>query len=74
MATLHRAQTPTQRFAGEDARARLPSGLPVTERRLQLAGVPTAVPEGARGDPAIEQPAAFLEALRTALGSGEGKS
>jgi hypothetical protein len=26
--------------------------------------------ENARDDPAIEQPAAFLEVLRTALGSG----
>ncbi len=53
MATLHRAQAGTQRFAGEDARARLLSGLPVTERRLQLAGVSTAVLEGGDGPPMV---------------------
>jgi pimeloyl-ACP methyl ester carboxylesterase len=53
MATLRRAQAPTQRFAGEDARARLLSGLPVTERRLQLAGVSTAVLEGGDGPPMV---------------------
>ena len=53
MATLHRAQAPTQRFAGEDARERLLSGLPVTERRLQLAGVSTAVLEGGDGPPMV---------------------
>ena len=53
MATLHRAQAPTQRLAGEDARARLLSGLPVTERRLQLAGVSTAVLEGGDGPPMV---------------------
>jgi pimeloyl-ACP methyl ester carboxylesterase len=53
MATLHRAQVSTQRSAGEDARARLLSGLPVTERRLQLAGVSTAVLEGGDGPPMV---------------------
>ncbi len=53
MATLHRAQAPTQRSAGEDARARLLSGLPVTERRLQYAGVSTAVLEGGDGPPMV---------------------
>ena len=53
MATLHRAQARTQRSAGEDARARLLSGLPVTERRLQLAGVSTAVLEGGDGPPMV---------------------
>ena len=53
MATLHRAQAPTQRSAGEDARARLVSGLPVTERRLSLAGVSTAVLEGGDGPPMV---------------------
>ena len=39
--------------AGEDARQRLLSGLPVTERRLQLAGVSTAVLEGGDGPPIV---------------------
>jgi pimeloyl-ACP methyl ester carboxylesterase len=39
--------------AGEDARARLLAGLPVTERRLQLAGVSTAVLEGGAGSPIV---------------------
>ncbi len=51
MATLHRAST--RRSAGEDARARLLSGLPVTERRLQSAGVSTAVLEGGDGPPIV---------------------
>ena len=53
MATPHKTRAPTQRFAGEDARARLLSGLPVTERRLQLAGVSTAVLEGGDGPPMV---------------------
>jgi pimeloyl-ACP methyl ester carboxylesterase len=53
MATLRRAQAPIQRFAGEEARARLLSALPVTERRLQLAGVSTAVLEGGDGPPMV---------------------
>ena len=42
-----------RRTAGEDARERLLSGLPVTERRLQLAGVSTAVLEGGDGPPIV---------------------
>jgi pimeloyl-ACP methyl ester carboxylesterase len=42
-----------RRTAGEDARERLLSGLPVTERRLQLAGVSTAVLEGGDGRPIV---------------------
>src|SRR5215204_6116569 len=53
MATPHEAQAPTQRSAGEDPRARLLSGLAVTERRLQLAGVSTAVLEGGDGPPMV---------------------
>jgi pimeloyl-ACP methyl ester carboxylesterase len=53
MATLHRAEAPTHRSAGEDARARLLSGLPVTERRLRLAEVSTAVLEGGDGPPMV---------------------
>jgi len=40
-------------IAGEDARERLLSGVPVTERRLQLAGVSTAVLEGGDGPPLV---------------------
>jgi pimeloyl-ACP methyl ester carboxylesterase len=53
MATLHEAQAPTQRSAGEDPRARLLSGLLVTERRLRLAGVSTSVLEGGGGPPMV---------------------
>jgi pimeloyl-ACP methyl ester carboxylesterase len=42
-----------RRTAGEDARERLLAGLPVTERRLQLAGVSTAVLEGGDGPPIV---------------------
>src|SRR5688500_12533789 len=35
------------------ARARLLAGIPVTERRLQLAGVATAVLEGGDGPPVV---------------------
>jgi pimeloyl-ACP methyl ester carboxylesterase len=53
MATPHEAQAPTQRSAGEDPRARLLSGLLVTERRLRLAGVSTSVLEGGGGPPMV---------------------
>ena len=53
MATLRRTEALTQRSGGEDARARLLSGLPVSERRLQLAGVSTAVLEGGDGPPIV---------------------
>jgi pimeloyl-ACP methyl ester carboxylesterase len=42
-----------QPFAGADARRRLLTGLPVTERRLLLAGVSTAVLEGGEGPPVV---------------------
>ena len=38
---------------GERARERLLAGMPVTERRLHLAGVPTAVLEGGDGPPVV---------------------
>jgi len=53
MATPHEAQAPTQGSAGEDPRARLLSGLAVTERRLRLAGVSTSVLEGGGGPPMV---------------------
>jgi pimeloyl-ACP methyl ester carboxylesterase len=53
MATLRRRDALTRRSTGEDARASLLAGLPVTERRLQLAGVSTAVLEGGDGPPIV---------------------
>jgi pimeloyl-ACP methyl ester carboxylesterase len=49
--TLTRASSGSS--AGEDARGRLLSGIPVSERRLRLAGVSTAVLEGGDGPPVI---------------------
>lgn len=46
--------------------------LNVAEAASVRYGWPLHVIENARDDPAIEQPAAFLDALRTALGSGGG--
>src|SRR2546426_5235390 len=46
-------ERPSRGFAGEDARERLLAGLPVTERRLELAGVSTAVLEGGDGPPVV---------------------
>jgi pimeloyl-ACP methyl ester carboxylesterase len=42
-----------RRSSGHDARQRLLDGIPVTERRLQLAGVSTAVLEGGDGPPVV---------------------
>jgi len=44
--------TATNRMSGEAARQRLLAGLPISERRLELAGVSTALLEGGAG-PAI---------------------
>ena len=41
------------RSAGEDVRERLLAGIPAEERRLQLAGVSTAVLEGGDGPPVV---------------------
>ena len=57
MSAQHQAEQRGRGPAGEDARERLLSGLPVTERRLQLAGVSTAVLEGGDGPPIV-----FLQA------------
>ncbi len=43
----------TQRVAGVNARQQLLAGLPVTERRVELAGVSTAVLEGGDGPPIV---------------------
>jgi pimeloyl-ACP methyl ester carboxylesterase len=53
MSSRHDVKERGRRTAGEDARERLLSGLPVTERRLQLAGVATAVLEGGDGPPIV---------------------
>jgi pimeloyl-ACP methyl ester carboxylesterase len=54
MATQPRTkERPSQRPLGEDPRERLLAGLPVTERRLQLAGVSTAVLVGGEGPPVV---------------------
>jgi len=57
MTMQHEVKERRRGIAGEDARERLLSGLPVTERRLQLAGVSTAVLEGGDGPPIV-----FLQA------------
>src|SRR5688500_9549302 len=41
------------RLTGDDARRRLLAGIPVFERRLQLAGVSTSVLEGGHGAPVV---------------------
>jgi len=43
----------TRRSRSEDLRERLLAGLAVTERRLKLAGVSTAVLEGGEGVPVV---------------------
>jgi pimeloyl-ACP methyl ester carboxylesterase len=53
MAPLRTNQAPAAPSAGAYARERLLSGLPITERRLQLAGVSTAVLEGGDGPPIV---------------------
>jgi len=53
MSRQHATKERGPRFAGADARQRLLAGVPVTERRLQLAGVSTAVLEGGDGPPLV---------------------
>jgi len=55
--TLSGNASPFQRPTGEDARERLLAGLPVTDRRLEVAGVSTAVLEGGDGPPLVLLPA-----------------
>jgi pimeloyl-ACP methyl ester carboxylesterase len=57
MTMQHEVKERGRGIAGEHARERLLSGLPVTERRLQLAGVSTAVLQGGDGPPIV-----FLQA------------
>src|SRR5688572_26470248 len=51
MSTQQEAKERGRRTAAQDMRERLLSGMPVTERRVQLAGVSTAVLEGGDGPP-----------------------
>lgn len=53
MSAQSRVAERTRRSIGDDARERLLTGIPVTERRLQLAGVSTAVLEGGEGPPIV---------------------
>jgi pimeloyl-ACP methyl ester carboxylesterase len=46
-------ELPSRPSVGDDARERLVAELPITERRLQLAGVSTAVLEGGAGPPVV---------------------
>jgi pimeloyl-ACP methyl ester carboxylesterase len=51
--TGHARAAPDGGAGDDDARERLLAGIPVTERRLQLAGVSTAVLEGGDGPPVV---------------------
>src|SRR3990170_3292077 len=42
-----------RRSDDHDARGQLLAGIPVSERRLELAGIPTAVLEGGHGPPIV---------------------
>jgi pimeloyl-ACP methyl ester carboxylesterase len=53
MTRLSAVKEQDSRSTGHDARARLQAGMPVTERRLELAGVSTAVLEGGEGPPLV---------------------
>jgi pimeloyl-ACP methyl ester carboxylesterase/SAM-dependent methyltransferase len=53
MATQVQTKERSGPSVGEDARQRLLAALPVTERRLQLAGISTAVLEGGDGPPVV---------------------
>lgn len=53
MSRQHEVKDRSRRSAGDHARQQLLSGMPITERRLNLAGVPTAVLEGGDGPPVV---------------------
>jgi pimeloyl-ACP methyl ester carboxylesterase len=53
MSTRREVKERARRSAGEAARERLLAGMPVTERRLRLAGVSTAVLEDGDGPPVV---------------------
>jgi pimeloyl-ACP methyl ester carboxylesterase len=44
---------PAEHVLDAEHRARLLTGIPVTERRTELAGIPTAVLEGGGGPPVV---------------------
>jgi pimeloyl-ACP methyl ester carboxylesterase len=50
---LEQTRSAVHSFSAVSARQRLLAGIPVTERRLQLAGVSTAVLEGGDGPPVV---------------------
>lgn len=53
MTGRHAAEERTGSFIGSDAREQLLAGIPVTERRLELAGISTAVLVGGDGPPVV---------------------
>jgi pimeloyl-ACP methyl ester carboxylesterase len=53
MNTRHAVEKRGRRSGGDVTRERLLAGIPVTERRLELAGVSTAVLEGGEGPPVV---------------------
>ena len=53
MSGQHAVKERTRRSAGGDARGRLLAGIPVAERRLELAGVSTALLDGGGGPPVV---------------------
>jgi pimeloyl-ACP methyl ester carboxylesterase len=53
MQTAHASSTPPRQQAHQAARAQLIATLPVSERHLRLAGIPTAVLEGGEGPPMV---------------------
>ena len=64
MSSAQQATRGNRRLVGDEARELLLAGLPVTERRLQVAGFPTAVLEGGTGPPIVllHGPGAFAAA------------
>src|SRR5262245_7682567 len=53
MQTAQASSTPLRQQAHREARAQLIATLPVSERHLRLAGIPTAVLEGGEGPPMV---------------------
>ena len=52
MTTQMNMKGPTRR-SDDDLRKRMLAGIPVTERRLSVAGISTAVLEGGNGSPMV---------------------
>ena len=71
MSRQHEMKERGPRSAGEDARERLLAGLPVIERRLQLAGVSTAVLEGGDGPPIVLLQGEFAAVWMRVSGAGD---